>query len=239
MSVNNLHQKRHRLRKLRGETAYVDASPARLHLATLLGAGWSLRSIAGVSGVPATTLSRFNTGKQDKASPDTLRKLLAVHPAQVPARTNSANAEPFVPRQGTVRRLQALLYMGWGHKQMREHCGLNTANLVHQQGRWVTRSTHDTVAAMYRDLSGRRGPSSKATTYAIARGYAGPADWNDIDLDAEPSIETEELDRRGYTLSEYRHLRSCGVSHEQACAQLGVTVDAIEKALERESGGAA
>lgn len=100
--------------------------------------------------------------------------------------TADADAQPFVPRVGTVRRLQALLYMGWGHKQMREHCGLQTATLVHQQGRWVERATHDAVAAMYRDLSHRRGPSTKAAHWAKRLGYAGPMDWHDIDHDAEP-----------------------------------------------------
>jgi hypothetical protein len=194
VTVQHLHQKRHRLRKLRGESAYVDATSARLHLATLLGAGWSIRSIAGLSGVPASTLSRLNLGHQTKASPDTLRKLLTVDPAQVPTRTNRPGAEPFVSRIGTTRRLQALLYLGWGHQQMRDVCGLNTANLMHQQGRWVTRSTHDAVAAMYRELSTRRGPSSKAATYAQQRGYRGPTDWQDIDHDAEPDDVTDEMD---------------------------------------------
>lgn len=192
MTTDYMHAKRHRLRKLRGETVYVDAAAARLHIATLQGAGWSIRSISGVSGVPASTISRLNLGKQLAASPVTIQKILAVTPGQVPDRTNNPAAEPFVPRIGTTRRLQALLYMGWGHQNMRAVSGLNTANLVHQQGRWVTRTTHDAVAAMYRDLSSRPGPSSKARTYALQRGYRGPADWQNIDLDTEP--DTDELE---------------------------------------------
>lgn len=189
----NIHQKRHRLRKLRGETAYIDATPARNHLATLLGAGWSIRSIAGVSGVPASTLSRFNNGTQTNARPTTIAAIVAINPDALADRTNNTAAEPFVSRVGTTRRIQALLYMGWGHRQMRDHSGLNTANLAHQQGRWVTRTTHDAVAAMYRDLSATRGPSTKAALYANRLGYAGPADWDDIDHDQAPETDDGEV----------------------------------------------
>ena len=193
MTVKNLAQKRHQLRKLRGETAYVDATPARNHLATLIGAGWSIRSIAGVSGVPATTISRLLRNEQVKASPKTIAGVLKVDPKAIADRTNRPTAEPFVSRVGTTRRLQALLYLGWGHKQMREHCGLNTAGVLHQQGRWVTRSTHDAVAAMYRELSTRRGPSTKANAFAVMHGYRGPADWEDIDRDVEPDTTVAEV----------------------------------------------
>ncbi|KRB73061.1 hypothetical protein ASE01_20000 [Nocardioides sp. Root190] len=191
MTVQHLAQKRHRLRKLRGETAYIDAAAARLHLATLLGAGWSLRSIAGTSGVSATTLSRLNRGGQTNASPQTITAVLKVDPKTIANLTNRRAAEPFVSRTGTTRRLQALLFLGWGHQQMREHCGLNTAALLHQQGRWVTRSTHDAVATMYRELSSRRGPSTKANAFAVRLGYRGPADWSDIDRDVEPDTLEE------------------------------------------------
>lgn len=181
-------QKRHRLRKLRGETAYIDAAPARGHLATLLCAGWSVRSIAGESGVPATTVSRLNTGKQLTARPATIEALLAVRAEHLAEGTNNPDAEPFVSRVGTVRRIQALLYMGWGHKQMRAHSGLQTSSLNSQQGRWVRRSTHDRVAEMYRELSTRRGPSTRAAHYAQLLGYAGPLDWDDIDHDLAPAV---------------------------------------------------
>lgn len=180
-----LYSKRYRLRQLRGETAYHDATKARLHLATLTGAGWSIRSIAGESGVAASTVSRIHRGDQRTAAPGTLTAILALNPETTATRTQG-DAEPFVPRVGTVRRIQALLWMGWGHQQMRDHSGLRTAVLLHQQGRWVTRSTHDRVAAMYRDLAMKHGPSAKARTYARQRGYASPFDWDDIDHDAEP-----------------------------------------------------
>src|SRR5690606_21127784 len=107
-----IHQKRHQLRKLRGETAYVDATRARHHIASLRAAGWSLRSIAGTSGVPTTTLSQIARGQQATARPETVARLLALDPDAIATRSDGTD-DPFVSRVGTVRRLQALLTMGW------------------------------------------------------------------------------------------------------------------------------
>lgn len=165
------------------------ADKARLHFHTLQGAGWSLRAIAGHGGISATDLSRFITKGADL--PHVAAGILRVDPNTLPERSNH-DGEPFVSRTGTVRRLQALLYMGWGHQQMREQCGLRTHLVLHQQGRWVTRSTHDKVAAMYRDLALKEGPSSKARTWARKLGYVGPMGWDDIDHDPEPeAIEAD------------------------------------------------
>lgn len=185
MTVTNIHQKRHRLRKLRGETAYVDATPVRDHVATLLAAGWSLNSIAAVAGVAATSISKIHRGEQPSCRATLRAKVLAVDPDQLADRTTDAS-EPFVARTGTVRRIQALMYLGWTAAAMREHCGMNTHNLVNQEGRWVTRSTHDAVAAMYRELCTRPGPSVHAAGRAKKRGYVGPLAWHNIDRDATP-----------------------------------------------------
>lgn len=184
--VNHIHQKRHRLRKLRGETAYVDATPLRLHVEELIAADWSLNSIAGVAGVSATTLSRIQRAQQTKARPDIIAKVLAVKATRLADRTNRDGGEPFVSRVGTVRRIQALHFMGWTAAAMREHCGLNTANLIHQQGHWVTRSTHDAIAAMYRELANTPGPSRRTANRARKSGYLGPLAWDNIDRDPEP-----------------------------------------------------
>ena len=193
MNAQVRYQKRHRLRKLRGETAYVDATAARMHIASLRYAGWSLRAIGGATGITPTTIARISRDPAATARPQTIAAILAVDPDRtLPSKPSKQVTEPFVSRTGTTRRIQALLAIGWGHRQMREACGLNTAVLVHQQGSWVTRTTHDKVAAMYRDLSGRPGPSAHARTWAVRLGYAGPLDWHDIDHDPHPQTDDDE-----------------------------------------------
>lgn len=199
MTVSNIHAKRHQLRKLRGETAYVDATPARLHLATLLGAGWSLRSIAAAAEVSATTLSRLSRAERASCSPDVIRRILTVRPDGIAETTNRPGAEPFVPRVGTVRRLQALMFMGYSHSDLAAE-GIDSRNLLNQQGRWVTRSRHDAVAEVYRRLASVPGPTPRAGRVARKLGYVGPAAWDDIDRDPEPDLvddidlETDDID---------------------------------------------
>lgn len=183
--------KRWQYERSQGLLRLTDATPVRLHIATLQGAGWSLRAIAGAAACSPGTVAKVAAGQQAKMARAVAARILAVDPAQVPSRASRQTREPFVPRVGTTRRLQALLFMGWGHKQMRKHCGLNTANLLHQQGQWVLRSTHDKVAAMYAALAMKPGPSPKARTYARRLGYVGPMDWDDIDLDGAPEKPDE------------------------------------------------
>lgn len=186
MTTDYMASKRHRLRKLRGETAYVDATPIREHLGRLFAAGWSLNSVAGVSGVPASTLSKVHRREQLTIRPGSILKVLAVNPDAVADRTNIDGREPFVSKVGVVRRIQALLYLGWTHEAMRAHSGLRTAVVMHQKGEWVTRSTYDVVAAMYRDLCTRPGPSTATAARAKRLGYVGPLAWHNIDRDATP-----------------------------------------------------
>lgn len=191
MAYDYRYSKKWRLDRERGITRTVDAADVRLHIHTLQGAGWSLRSIAGTAEASVSSVCRVAKGEQTKIRRDFAERILAVDPRQVPSRPSQGVTEPFVPRIGTVRRIQALLYMGWGHPQMTEHSGVRTALLLHQQGRWVTRTSHDAIAAMYRDLSHRPGPSNKARRHAAQRGYPGPTAWDDIDLDEAPDPEEE------------------------------------------------
>lgn len=187
MTAHYVYAKRHQLRKLRGQTAYVDAARARTHIDTLLGAGWSVRSIGAASGVPASTVSRLRLGKQQTARPETILAVLRVRTDTQATETNH-DGEPFVSRVGTVRRIQALLYMGWRHEDLSARTGLRTACLLSQQGRWVTRTTHDVMASLYRELSHVPGPSEATRGRARRLGYVGPAAWDDIDHDLEPEL---------------------------------------------------
>lgn len=173
-----------------------------LHLASLDAAGWSLRAVSGATGIPATVLSRYRTGL-DRDRYDVPTKVLKLDPGSIPSIPSRGTTEPFVSRVGTVRRIQALLAMGWRHQDINERLGAVRANrsalLLAQQGRWVTRTTHDKIAAIYRDLSHRRGPSEHTRARALRLGYATPAQWDDIDRDEAPETGPEYCGMDGCT----------------------------------------
>lgn len=178
----------------------TDAAPAeraRQHYHALNAAGWSLRAIAAHAGVSSTEVSRFI--RHGTETPHVTAGILGIQAGTIPTRTTatttSPNAVPFVSRVGTVRRIQALLRMGWTHAEQRRRSGKDTAQLISQQGRWVTRTTHDEIAALYRDLSHRRGPSTRTAARAERLGYVSPAEWNDIDHDEAPeALDHADLD---------------------------------------------
>lgn len=194
------YMKRWKLDRVRGVKRLTDPGQVRLHVLTLLGQGWSARGVAGAAGVAPQTVTRLVRGDAKSIGRATAAKILAVDPDALPAEASHQTAEPFVPRVGTVRRLQALMFMGYSQRDLRGY-GISAANLLNQQGRWVTRSTHDKVAAVYAKLAHVPGPTSRSRHEAIKRGYIGPLAWDDIDHDEYP--DTDEL-------ADYR--KQCGTA---------------------------
>ncbi len=195
-AYDRAYQKRWRYERSHGVLRMVDTAQARLHLAALEGAGWTARAIAAHVGTSASVVLRIKSGQQPRASRRIVEGILAVPVDQLPSR--SLSGEPFVSRVGTVRRIQALMTIGWSCKAMAEHLTNGKTerwlyNLLNQQGRWVTRSTHDEIARLYRQLATRPGPSEIARERARARGFAGPMEWDDIDHDLEPDTGGEDL----------------------------------------------
>jgi hypothetical protein len=96
----------------------------------------------------------------------------------------------YVGATGTRRRLQAMSVMAFSDTDIAEHCPLTVAELAKlRRTQHVTRTDHDTVAAVYRKLclqplaEGRffLGPSQEERDAALAKGWAGPLHWNNID----------------------------------------------------------
>lgn len=191
------YAKRWRYDVANGRHRLTDATPVRRHLDTLTGASWSARAIAGAAQTSATVVLRIRDGQQSRVTTAVAERILAIDPSAIPHRPSTQTTEPFVPRVGTNRRIQALLTMGWTHDEMRRRSGIRTAPLLHQPGRWVTRSTHDAIAQLFNDLAMRPGPSTRTAQRARARGYVGPLGWDDIDKDITPAqVEDTFVEKR-------------------------------------------
>lgn len=183
------YHKKWRHERNQGLRRYVDAEPVRAHVQVLIDAGMSKRSIAGEAGIAAAVISDISRGRRTYVQRRIANAILAVQPC-IATRTIEPDAHPFIPRQGSQRRIQALLALGWRHADLHDRSGVRTNLILSQSGRWVTRATHDAIAAVYTDLSSTPGPSAKTRAYAAARGYLTPAWWDDIDLDDDPDTST-------------------------------------------------
>lgn len=137
---------------------------------------------------------------------------------------------------GTIRRIRALRRIGWTLEHIATDSGVGTFQAVDRiaNRRVVTTATRDRIAATFDRLCMTPGPSAKAKAHAIRQGWPPPLAWDDIDDPNERPRGVTDANPRRDLLAEWDHLRTSGESIHQAALQLGVTVDAIEKALERE-----
>lgn len=156
------------------------------HIHALEAAGWSRRSIAAAAGISATAVSRLGNQRQAHVRHTTAAAILALDPHTLPTKAARGTTEPFVPKLGTTRRIQALIAIGWTHQALSQRSGVKTAVVLNQPGRWVTRTTHDKVTALYRDLAATPGPSRVNRERAARLGYRSPLAWHDIDHDPHP-----------------------------------------------------
>lgn len=97
-----------------------------------------------------------------------------------------------VPAIGAIRRLHALMALGWPLEAIARRGGwAGRASLASiltycQRSQTVLRTTHQRIAAVYDRLSGTPGPSKITRRQASKRGYAPPLAWDDIDNDRAP-----------------------------------------------------
>jgi len=157
-----------------------------------------------------------------------------------------------VPAWRAERRLQALQRLGWSIPTLARRLGINP-KVLYSVGRQPTvyRSTLDKVSALFDALSmssppmetpSQRMAAGKARNHAARMGWPPPLAWLDIDDPVEqPDTGWKPVAARPAVelLAEWDHLRSLGVSAHHAARQLGVSVEAVEKAMERTKESAA
>lgn len=145
-----------------------------------------------------------------------------------------------VDKLGAVRRLQALMAIGWPRRELAAQAGYQGdafALILNGRRTRLTLSTNDRIAELFDRLSMTPGPSSPGRVRAAKKGWPPPLAWLNIDdPDEQPDTGWKPVGNRkaAELLAEFEHLTGCGVSDFHAAQQLGVTVAAIEKAIERE-----
>ena len=88
-----------------------------------------------------------------------------------------------VPRVGAVRRVQALLAMGWSHHEIAAAGAANTPRLLTGDGDLVTVQRWRQVRDVYDRLCMTPGPSPQTRGWAKALGYAPPLAWDEASID--------------------------------------------------------
>lgn len=175
---------------LRGET---EATRARAHIHELVRfQGASLRSISRAAGVSSAVVQQIHSGHQGRVSRHCERLILNVTPERI---LRTAGGRNFVPKTGTLRRLEALQAIGWPLVRISELAGVNTEEIGHRRGPWVQAAVATAIRGTYARLSDRQGPSSRTSIRAAKLGYLCPIHWDDDTIDDATASPTEMLTR--------------------------------------------
>lgn len=231
-----------RLDHHRGVRRRTDATQTRHHLERLTAAGWSYAQIARTAGIAHRTVGVATTATS--VSTQTARSILNIPIGPPPADTRDVDAT------GTIRRVRALIAIGWPLAHLAPRFGLYVTALgriTNGQTEHVRATTADTIALDYRHLARLPGPSSRARRHAATRGWHGPAAWDDRTIDdpqASPDVDGPELvlsrdELAALRREEILHLAGYGATPDEIAARLGVGVSTVTGILRQSKARAA
>ena len=175
---------------------YVDAGPTRDRLARLAAAPVPLKALARASGMSDTALGAIRGGRRLQVQRATARRVALLTLTGI----FSAQATGHVPRIGAVRRIRALMAMGWSHAEIAAAGAPNSARLINGGGHLITAQKWRAVRDVYDKLSMTPGPSPETRGWARARGYPPPLAWDDDAIDDATAVPQHEARENGECL---------------------------------------
>lgn len=172
---------------------WVDADPVRAHVTHLRSCGLGLRRIAAAAGVQRSTLVGLMNGKPGRAPASRIRPVTALRILDVQPTWNNLGDSTVIDATGTVRRLRALVALGWSQAKLAQRLGLTPSNFTTtiNADRVLVRTAR-AVRGLYDELWNQAPPedthreklaASRARNLASARGWVSPLAWDDDSID--------------------------------------------------------
>lgn len=226
-------------RRAYGREDLVDAAPVAEHVRRLQSSGLGAPRIAQLAGVSTSVTGRLLYGNTKRVRVESARRLLSVRPGLV---TLADGAR--VDATGPVRRLQALVALGWALTTLSEFAGWDPphAQRMLTQGTCTARRARE-IQALYDRLWATLPPQETAVQRMVAersrrlarsRGWAPPLAWDDDTID-DPAATPElgSAPQSAVDLADDEYLRSAGVPDEQIAARMGVALESLLQARRR------
>lgn len=161
---------------------------ARAHVQALVAAGMPMTQIQAVADVSHDTIEQLLAGGQRRILRSTEARLLAVELVLA--------GRALVPQVGTLRRVQALLRIGWSHDAILAETGVSTKMLTRKKVTgMVTAGAAERVRVVFDALCMRPGPSLVTAARAARLGYAPPLAWDEDTID-DPAARAKTGTRR-------------------------------------------
>lgn len=237
------YMSRIRLEHHRGLRRRTDATQARHHAERLIAAGWTQAQIARAAELNHRTVCDVVNGASTIANGTALAILnIGIGAAPLDGRD--------VDGTGSMRRIQALVAIGWSLAQLAPRIGMYVTDLgliANGKRPRVRAATADTIARGYRRLARVPGPSARARNEAARRNWAGPAAWEEHTIDdptAQPEVDQmPEPELKRDELAELRrqeviHLASFSTPPEEIAARLGIGFTTVTGILRQQRSAA-
>lgn len=225
----------------------VPAAPVRRHVETLheLGLGYErIGHAAGVGHGIMMDLIYGPRGTEQRKPAETIRKN---HADALLALTADNVEFALVDPTGTVRRLRALVAIGWHETALAGILGMGVGNfwtMLHGRRGRITTAKQHAVTAMFRELWDKPQTgvaADRARRLAKHYRWVGPLAWDNID---DPNEQPDGIARARdprYTAADYlddvAFLLELGESPHQAAALVDKSISTIAKAAERHGRG--
>ena len=197
-----LQYRREHMKKAGRYDRFVPVGPVREHLTMLAEHGIGYKHVAALAGVSVTTVGNALYGKvgskyprvRNRISRETAEKILSVKPVR-------GNLPPTakIPARGSVRRVQALVALGWGLGHLADQLRISRGDMhKFMKSDLVTVRRADLVDRVYSEMCMKTPPASTtAERYARSRalmtarkhGWVPPLAWDDIDSDSSPQAD--------------------------------------------------
>jgi transcriptional regulator with XRE-family HTH domain len=191
------------------------------------------RRIAELAGVPRNSIKEILSGRPGRAPAEKLlgrnaEAILAVEPDPAPG-TN-------VTACGTVRRLRALVAIGYTQSYLCERLGVlpgNGCRIFRGEQDFVTAATAHRVTELFTELSMTPGPSQRSRNHARKNRWAPPLAWDD-DLIDDPNATPDLGQREKVTFTDrYLELRELGYRDYQIAQRWGIQQESLLRQLDR------
>jgi hypothetical protein len=172
---------------------WVDAAPVRAHVTHLRSCGLGLRRIAAAASVQRSTLAGLMNGRPGRAPASKIRPATALRILDVQPTWDNLGDSTVIDATGTVRRLCALVALGWSQAKLAQRLDITPSNFTTtiNADRVLVRTAR-AVRGLYDELWNRQPPedthrekvaASRARNLARARGWVSPLAWDDDTID--------------------------------------------------------
>ena len=166
---------------------WVPAATVRSHVRSLMAQGVAFRRTAQEAGVSCYTVERLLYGDSQGPPPEKVRKDTALRILAVEASPELVSDVTSIDSTGTVRRLQALGYLGHPQADLAARLGVQPAHLgkIRRTGR-VSAGLARKARAVYDELSMVRPEGAAADRARLAArrfGWVPPLAWDDDRID--------------------------------------------------------